>query len=156
MKTGGLGNLAVALDAALDRPAIRLLRLLRLLRCKLRWWAKYLIALLPVSLTYLGWWLVALLEPLSDSKGRPKCLYDCHGPGTDLTWLTGFGFFMMFVCICVATRHSCGLVIRTVAEEFAMRDSPRPPARRYGCGGRILLRPQHGDVLPSKSPHSPD
>lgn len=152
MEIGGLGNLAVALDAALDRPAI----LLRLLRCKLRWWAKYLIALLPVSLTYLGWWLAALLEPFFNCKGNPKYLYDCHGLGIDLTWHSGFGFFMMLASIYITTRLSCWLVIRTVAEEFAIRDHRKSPTRRYGCCGRILLRPQHGDVLPSKSPYSPD
>src|SRR5262249_19151179 len=132
MEIAGIGNLAVAFDAVLNWPAIRRLR------SKLRWWAKYLIALLPGSLTFLCLWLAALLEPFSDCKGNSKGLYDCHWLGFDLSWLTGFDFFMVLACISVATRLSRGLVLRTVAEEYAVRDNRKTSTQRYRCCGRIL------------------
>jgi len=149
MEKGGIGDLAVAFGAAFNWPAISRLR------SKLRWRAKYLIALLPVSLTFLALWLAALLEPFFDCPGNSKGLHDCHWLGFDFSWLTGFDFFMVLVCMSVVTRLSCGLVLRMVAEEYAVRDNRNASTQRYRCCGRFLLHPQHRDVPSAKSPHVP-
>lgn len=106
--------LLLMLAAALFAPPI----LLSKREETLSWGMRYLLSLIPIGYTFIGWKLGAYGYGYFACQGNPKGFHDCIGWGIDLTPLVGHGLFLMIPCVFFALPISLWLSLNTAAKQL--------------------------------------
>lgn len=105
--------LLALLAAALFAPLILLSRY----EDRMAWTTRYLLSALPVAYTWAGWKLGGVAYDFFGCQGGMKNIHACFTGGTDFTTLVEHGFFLMILCIFVATPLSLWLLLNTGAKQ---------------------------------------
>ena len=91
-----------------------------LMRCaeRLRWRTRYLLALLPVAYTGIGWCLGTWGYGYFGCQGGVKNLHGCLAAAVDVTALVGHGFFLMIPGLFIAAPLSAWFLLDTALKQI--------------------------------------
>lgn len=84
----------------------------------LRWRTRYLLSVLPVAYTGLGWRLGILAYDFFGCQGGTKNVHACLMGGMDFTPLVGHGGFLMIPFVFIAVPLSLWLLLNTGAKQI--------------------------------------
>ncbi|WP_044873494.1 hypothetical protein [Pseudomonas sp. LFM046] len=89
---------------------------------QLRWWARYVLSLMPVAYTWIGWRLGVLAYDHFGCQGGAKNVHACYANGIDVTALVGHGMFLMIPFIFFAAPMSLWFLLNTGAKHIGQRN----------------------------------
>lgn len=84
----------------------------------LSWSKRYLLSIIPLGYTFIGWKLGAYGYGNLACQGNPKRFHDCILWGFDLTAIVDYGLFLMMPCLLFALPLSLWLSLDTALKQL--------------------------------------
>jgi hypothetical protein len=88
---------------------------------RLSWSMRYLLAIIPLAYTALGWQLGEIGYSHLSCHGDSKNIHDCIRWGMDFTSAVNHGVFLMIPCVFIALPLSASLLVSTVSKQIGTR-----------------------------------
>lgn len=79
---------------------------------------RYVLSILPAAYSGIGWLLAKIGYGYFACEGGLKNIHACMALGHDVTFLIGYGFFLMLVFTFIAGPLSLWMLLNTVAKQI--------------------------------------